>query len=227
MIADVTTNTAMGVDVSEKHGLDIVVMEGLVVRETLQAQTLEEFANALRQFDPDVVAIDSPPAWGKSGKSRLAERQLARWGVSTYSTPSDPAVFHKTFYAWMRDFGFKAYTIAEAAGYERYRSGDVFKTAIEIYPYSTFVALADYLPPGDPSDGEKIEWRSGLLAAQGVDIQRLTTIDLVDAALAALTGILALEGQRVGVGDPTEGVIVLPMSVLPTARWVRHLRPAA
>ena len=52
-------------------------------------------------------------------------------------------------------------------------------------------------------------------------------IILAKLALAALTGMLALNGQRVGVGDPAEGVIVLPLNVLPTTRWVQHLRPAA
>lgn len=221
-----SSHCAMGVDVSEKHGLDIVLMEGLVVRQTLQAQTLNGFAEALRQFAPDIVAIDSPPAWGKSGKSRLAERGLAKLKISSHAVPSDSAVFHKPFYAWMK-VGFAAFDIANLAGYNRYREGDVLHRAIEVFPYGSAVALAGYLPAGKPSAREKKRWRGEVLTKAGVDVQRLTTIDLVDAGLAALTGILALEGRRVGVGDPSEGVIVLPVRLLPTIRWVQHLRPAA
>jgi hypothetical protein len=37
------------------------------------------------------------------------------------------------------------------------------------------------------------------------------TVHQVDAALAALTGIRALEGAASGVGRPDEGVIVVPV----------------
>jgi len=43
-----------------------------------------------------------------------------------------------------------------------------------------------------------------------VDADGLPGIDRVDAALAALTGVLALEGHWECVGDPAEGVILLP-----------------
>jgi hypothetical protein len=38
----------------------------------------------------------------------------------------------------------------------------------------------------------------------------LRTVDQIDAGLAALTGLLALEGEFCALGDPQEGVIVLP-----------------
>ena len=38
----------------------------------------------------------------------------------------------------------------------------------------------------------------------------LSGIDQVDAALAALTGLVALEGEWSAVGDPESGVILLP-----------------
>ena len=51
----------------------------------------------------------------------------------------------------------------------------------------------------------------------------LTSIDRIDAALAALTGLLALEGKRFAPGDPQEGVIMLPVNTLPA----RPFRQAA
>src|SRR5439155_264320 len=65
-------------------------------------------------------------------------------------------------------------------------------------------------------------WRERILAAQGVRTAELTTADRVDAALCALTGLLALEGKRFAPGDPKEGVIVLPAASLPA----RPFRPA-
>jgi len=46
-------------------------------------------------------------------------------------------------------------------------------------------------------------------------------VDALDAALAALTGILALERNFTTVGDPDEGVILLPVSTLPQAKLLR------
>jgi predicted RNase H-like nuclease len=221
------SNPAMGVDVSEMHGLDIVVMDDSLAPHVFRTQTLTELAHALERWVPDIIAIDSPPGWGASGNSRLAERQLGALGISSYSTPSDPASFGRPFYGWMKKMGFAAFAVAAAAGYERYREGDVLKSAIEVFPYGTAVALAGYLPPGKPSNRAKMRWRTEILVRAGVDVRPLHTIDLVDAGLAALTGVLALGGQRVGVGDPPEGVIVLPLRVLPTARWKREVVPAA
>ena len=57
-----------------------------------------------------------------------------------------------------------------------------------------------------------------MLHAHGVDEAVLPTIDRVDAALGALTGMLALEGLWGTVGDPDEGVILLPAAGLPAPR---------
>jgi hypothetical protein len=49
---------------------------------------------------------------------------------------------------------------------------------------------------------------------QGVRTEDLTTIDQIDAALAALTGVLVLDGLASYLGDPREGVIVVPARAL-------------
>ncbi len=69
--------------------------------------------------------------------------------------------------------------------------------------------LAGCLPP---KGATKRAWRERVLRAQGVRTDELTTVDRIDAALAALTGLLALEGKRFAPGDPKEGVIVLPVA---------------
>ena len=45
--------------------------------------------------------------------------------------------------------------------------------------------------------------------------------------LAALTGLCALAGEFVAVGDAEEGVIVLPVRVLPAERYRRCTQPPA
>src|SRR5690606_608661 len=71
---------------------------------------------------------------------------------------------------------------------------------------SAVVLSGGLMPPG----ARKHAWRRGVLASRGVSDACLATPDLVDAALAALTGVLALAGRCCWLGEPGEGVIVLP-----------------
>jgi hypothetical protein len=58
-----------------------------------------------------------------------------------------------------------------------------------------------------------------VLRLQGVRTDDLTTVDRLDAALAALTALRALEGHHTHLGDVREGVIVVPSRALaPTYR---------
>jgi predicted RNase H-like nuclease len=90
---------------------------------------------------------------------------------------------------------------------------------MEVFPHGSAAVLAGCLPP---RGAKKKPWRERILATQGVPIGELATADRVDAALCALTGLLALEGKRFAPGDPKEGVIVLPAASLPA----RPFRPA-
>ena len=73
---------------------------------------------------------------------------------------------------------------------------------MEVFPHATAVVLAGSLPPKGVS---KRVWRERVLHAQGVRTDELTSIDRIDAALAALTGLLALEGKRFAPGRPAGG----------------------
>lgn len=203
---------SLGVDVSVRRGLDVAVLDAerslLAVRPRL---SVDDLPALLEEFEPGVVAIDSPPGWGREGRSRRAERELRRLGLSSYATPSDAGWRERPFYAWMK-VGFRVFRKVAASGFVRFRQGDVRRTAIEVFPYATAVALSGRLrPPGT----SKASWRRQVLRGEGLDVGRLPTLDAIDAALAALTGLLALQGRFTAVGDPREGVIVLPVETLP------------
>lgn len=93
----------MGVDVSVRRGLDVVVLDERrrLVEVPLARQTPDDLEGLLFRLRPDAVAIDSPPAWGVRGTSRRAERELIALGLPCFRTPSDPALREHPFYGWM------------------------------------------------------------------------------------------------------------------------------
>ncbi len=203
----------VGVDVSERRGLDVVALDQFrsvtgSPRARVSPNALESLLLDLR---PEAVAIDSPPAWGRAGGSRQGERELAALGVSCFRTPSDPARCRHPFYNWMR-VGHAAFAAAARAGYGLYRGGPVAGYALEVFPHSSAVALAGTRPPPGTARraGTKAAWRRSVLEAAGVDTSTLRTLDHLDAALAALTALLAWNGCCFTLGDPDEGLLVLP-----------------
>lgn len=207
---------AVGIDVAERRkGLDLVALasdRSIVVR--VAHATVEEVTAITLDLRPDMVCIDSPPAWANGGRSRTAERRLRALGITAFSTPTDPGPH--PFYGWMR-VGFSIFD-ALAVDYPRFRSGPVHFTAAEVFPEASAVLLRGHLRPPDITKGA---FRRGVLADHRVDAASLPSADAVDAALAALTGLLALEGECCVVGAPDEGVIVLPTRALPQSPLTR------
>src|SRR5207247_4041700 len=183
-----------GIDVGAKRkGLDAVLLdETLIPSEARRHMGVEELEELIRQVRPDVVAIDAPPTWGRSpGGSRLTEREIRRFGIQSFGTPSDPKKAENVFYDWMRA-GFLVFEVAARHGFERYRSGRAERTAIEVFPHATAVVLSGCL---QPKGIRKRQWRAAVLTGRGVEADTLRSMDQVDAALAALTGLFALRGR--------------------------------
>jgi predicted nuclease with RNAse H fold len=212
---------SLGVDVAVRRGLDLVLLgEGRAVLDTHRRVAVADLRAIAEELEPDVVAIDAPPGWAISGKSRLTERELRWFGIQCFNTPSDKKMAEHPFYEWMT-VGFEAFQ-AIATTHPRYRGGSVKGHAIEVFPHATAVVLAGALPPEGVS---KREWRRAVLRKHGVDVGGLRSMDQVDAALAALTGLLALERRFSAPGDPREGQIVVPAASLPAHPYRRARKP--
>ena len=210
--------TSLGVDVGVRKGLDLVLMgEGGELLEMLRGVLVEELGGLIRRMRPDLLAIDSPPAWGLTGRSRSAERVLAASGIRSFATPSDPRMAEHTFYQWMK-VGFRCFRLSARHGFPRYRKGPVKGAAMEVFPHPSATVLSGLLPPSGVS---KRAWRHQVLEQAGVAVEHLRSLDQADAALAALTGIRALSREFMALGDPEEGVIVLPAAKLPEGRFPR------
>lgn len=208
---------SLGIDVGVRKGLDLVLLdEKRRILDGRRHVTVDEVHAVVEETRPDVVAIDSPPCWALSGRSRMTERELRWFGIQSFNTPSDPAMAEHPFFEWMT-VGFAVFEAVEKT-HPRYRGGSVCGSAIEVFPHASAVVLAGALPPRNAAVHA---WRRGVLRERGVDPEGLRSADQVDAALAALTGMLALERRFSAPGDPREGQIVLPAAALPARPYRR------
>ena len=214
----------MGVDVSVRRGLDVVVLDERrrLVEAPLARQTPDDLEAVLVRLRPDAVAIDSPPAWGVRGTSRAAERELIALGLPCFRTPSDPALREHPFYGWMFA-GHAAFAAAARAGYPCFTGGGKGRgRALEVFPHGAAVALAGHRPPPGTArqPAAKRRWRAAVLAGEGIDVTALRTLDAVDAALAALVAVIVAEGGAwFSLGQADEGCVVLPGFSPPTGRY--------
>lgn len=210
---------ALGIDVGVRKGLDLVLLDGsLSILETRRGVRAEDLGDAIDRAAPDIVAVDAPPRWGTApGRSRRTERELRRFGIQSYGTPSDPERGEHPFFRWMT-VGFEVYRVAAEHGFAAFGGGSPRGTAIEVFPHASAVVLAGCLPPREAG---RRAWRAGVLRGVGLDVVGLRGADQVDAALAAYTGLMALRRRCFAPGDPKEGVIVLPSTALPARPYRR------
>lgn len=198
----------IGVDVGgSRRGHAAALLDDSLVAVSLGAAlTCDDVAALVRRHRPDLVAIDSPPHCGLTGGSRSCERELLRAGIHSYPTPSDPGrVESHTFFAWMKE-GFRLFE-ALAPDYPLFLQSDPRGHALEVFPHASAYLLGGCPEPA----GRKHVYRRRLLQQAGIDTGSLRTRDEVDAGMAAYTGCLALRGEFQAIGDPAEGVIVIPV----------------
>ena len=197
---------SMGIDVAMPgKGLDVVVMDqSRALLGHYRRVPTPDLPSLIAQWQPACIALDSPPAFATRGRRRT-ESFVTSLGLSLHTTPDGTAP--DTFPGpWMRE-GHRVFKQAAECGFPLYAGTEFAGSAFEVYPYGSAVVLSGGLrPPGL----KHAEWRREVLRAAGVEVVALVGQDQVDAALAALTGLYALEGRACWEGDPAEGVIVLP-----------------
>ena len=181
---------------------------------------LSEFRDVVEAQRPGVIAIDCSLSWARSGGSRSCERAVRALGINIFNTPTEAVGATHSFYGWIVE-GLKALECAIDAGYSVATSAPIAPgSVIEAFPHATTVALLGSIPPTTKTTRAKKALRASALHGAGVQIDADIRLDLLDAALAALTGLSALGGDAIAVGDPDEGAIFLPTTGLPD-RYVR------
>lgn len=195
---------AVGVDVAEERkGLDLVALDTnrrvvLSLGSLAAAEVVELVLDLVR---PAIVCIDSPSGWAIDGRRRSGERELAAMGIATFPTGADPG--DHPFYRWAR-VGMAVFEAVEDS-YPLFRGTHPGGTAAEVYPE----ASARLIAGRTRGDQTKSVFRRAALADAGVG-DHFPNQDRVDAALCALTGVLALEGRWSSVGEEKEGAVLLP-----------------
>jgi predicted nuclease with RNAse H fold len=214
---------SVGVDIAEERkGLDLVALDG--GRRIVASHgrlSVSDVRQRVLDLGASVVCIDGPSGWSTSGRSRAAERRLRQLGISSFATGVDPG--DHPFYRWMR-VGIRLFDELSDL-YPLYRGGIVEGTTAEVFPAASAALLAGELRPRHET---KNRFRRRVLRDRGVTATGdagLPNIDRVDAALAALTGVEAIAGSSSWVGDPDEGVVLLPTPLPATPLTARRADP--
>jgi predicted nuclease with RNAse H fold len=154
------------------------------------------------------VGVDAPCKWSCTGKSRLAERELATQGIFCFATPSRDRAIKRSFYDWVFN-GERLYEQLKAHYHLFDGKETKEKTCFETFPHAVVCALAGEVVPARP----KSKVRREALRRKDYDDSNLPNIDFVDAALCAVTANEFLKGNYQSYGNKEEGYILIPKAL--------------
>ncbi len=176
---------AVGVDLAGKEsnpsGFAVLLNHKIKTRLVYPDEELLQLCTRER---PDVVAIDAPLSFPREGNLRVADAQLIRLGHRVL-----PPTFG----------GMRALTGRGIQLAKKLRAHSI--RVVEIHPRTSGRILF-----GTPN---REEWLIKL-GREGWEVRGGTSDHEVDAAMAALTGLLYLSKRTEEVGELEEGKIVIP-----------------
>ena len=203
----VSAQIVIGVDVGgPKKGFHAVALRGGQFFEQYATLDVREVVSWCRKLEASAIGIDASCCWSRTGRSRPCERALAAEGFHTFATPSRTIGERNPFYRWMCNGAelFRLLTPQYQLFDGKYSTGSA--VCFETFPHAVACALAKKILPAK----NKRTDRPRLLCEAGLSIDSLTNIDMVDAALCALTADHLLAGSFKSYGDAEEGFIVVP-----------------
>jgi predicted nuclease with RNAse H fold len=202
---------AVGIDVGGKRkGYHAVAIRSGKYFASLSTKDVVELTLwCVESLRAKVIAVDAPCHWSIDGHARPAEIELMRKGIWCFATPTqDRAIHHPTNqYGWMLQGEalfqalMKTYLLCSSLPPSDHNC------CFETFPH----AIAWHLTNGQADTSGKREQRRALLKQASIDLSALTNIDLIDAALCALTAYHAASGGKcVSYGEPKTGLIIIP-----------------
>jgi predicted nuclease with RNAse H fold len=233
---------ALGVDLSARRGLDLALLDegrlNMLAHVSDVAATLAWLdaqprpprvigidapqgpRRALLTNPARRAALDPPPPEGRYLRYRICDYHLARRGIGLYLSPtaSEPAP------DWMT-VGFTLFDALRTRGLSApLHARDHAASLLEVYPFAAFVTLLGHVPPRKSTPAGLAARQDALAAAGIVGMQGNLGHDALDAIAAALTASIFSEGGGCALGDPEEGLMVLP--VTEDALRARYAPPA-
>lgn len=210
-------STVVGIDVGgARKGFHAVALRDGAYAGHLTSHDVQELANwCLETMCASVIAIDAPCRWSTTGRARPCERELMQQGIFCFATPSrEKAEQHPSgYFDWMR---------RGADLYEALKDSHPLLTSLpstgqrccfETFPH----AITWHLRNGEAKARQKRPQRTALLTQAGITTAPLTSIDLIDAALCALTAHRVASGAAcLAFGEPDTGLIVVPERASPS-----------
>jgi predicted nuclease with RNAse H fold len=203
--------TAVGIDVGgARKGSHAVALSGGRYADQFSTKDIDALTHWCREtVGAQVIAVDAPCRWSLDGRCRPAERELMQQGIFCFSTPTrERALAHpKNHFGWMQR-GEELFQALESD----YSICREVPLALRWGCFETFPHAIDWHLMGGKADArQKRTQRRALLEAAGIDLTRLTNIDLVDAALCALTAHhAATGGPCLAFGEAERGLIIVP-----------------
>lgn len=198
-----------GVDVgSPRNGFHAVAFRDGAYLDKFKSADAGAIADWCRATGAVAIGVDSPCGWNTGAGSRPAERALAKERISSFPTPTREiaGVHPKGNYSWM--FAGEALYAALKEGHPLYAGEESVRlpASFETFPQ----AIACSLAGERVSAKEKRTVRRELLSRSGLEIEQLTNIDWLDAALCALTAAYFVNGDIRTYGERETGIIVVP-----------------
>jgi len=199
-----------GVDVGGRaKGFHAVALKGGSYLDQFTSHRPSEIGAWCRRIDAQIVGVDAPCHWSLDGRARRAERELMAQRIWCFSTPRrETADAHsKDHFRWVLN-GADLFQLLQS-DYQlfdgrRWKPDE--RVCFETFPHAVACALANRVV----SAKEKRRVRRAQLAILGIDLSRLTNIDLVDATLCAVTAQYLAQGNFQIYGDAATGFILTP-----------------
>ncbi len=154
------------------------------------------------------AAMVPPPAEGRYQRYRVCDYHLARRGIGLYLAPlaDEPAP------SWIAA-GYALAAALRAIGRRAPRHvHDYTATLLEVYSYAAFVTLLGAIPPRKSTSAGRAARLRALTNAGLTGLDAAQSHDALDAVAAAYTAAVFAAGGGCAVGDPTEGLMVLPVA---------------
>lgn len=200
----------VGVDVGGlRKGFHGVVLRNGAFQEKYHSTDPDEMTDWCRKIGAEAIAVDSPCAWSKSGKSRHCEREMNAQGIKCHYTPSRCVAQIRPWNAWMSNGAelYRKLSLHYPLHLGKLPSGPF---CLETYPHAAVCALNGTIH----SAKNKRQDRLRILRLAGIQTTKLTSQDDIDAALCAFVALAVLNQGARTFGDRQEGLIFVPTAPL-------------